>query len=232
MSSEPLFAFDHKLSWDGLLTLLGGFLALFGIWWQVRHADAGLKQQLQAEKDARVGERDERKRAVSTAILFEIDRFYRYYVKNLLKDLSSTGQACPALESPGPAPFPVYATNCGQIGELDSQLAGAIVDFYASAQRHAFRLCEYTERYNAAQAEGSGYKFRIAELLIPNIKSGGENLIPLAYIGCGYLCVYTGIPFTTAKFDVALGQGMSEAELLTAQTAIENFRARVRRDRG
>ena len=229
MSSEPLFAFDHKLSWDGLLTLLGGFLALFGIWWQVRHADAGLKQQLQAEKDARVGERDERKRAVSTAILFEIDRFYRYYVKNLLKDLSSTEQAYPALESPGPAPFPVYATNCGQIGGLDSVLTGAIVDFYASAQRHAFRLCDYAEKYRRGEQPTT---FGIPPSLISSIRSGGESLILLAYIACAYLCTYTGIPFTTAKVDVALGQGMSEAELLTAQTAIENFRARVRRDRG
>ena len=229
MSSEPLFAFDRKLSWDGLLTLLGGFLALFGIWWQVRHADAGLKQQLQAEKDARVGERDERKRAVSTAILFEIDRFYRYYVKNLLKDLSSTEQAYPALESPGPAPFPVYATNCGQIGGLDSVLAGAIVDFYASAQRHAFRLCDYAERYSRGEQRTT---FGIPPSLISSIRSGAENLILLAYIACAYLCTYTGVPFTTAKVDVALGQGMSEAELLTAQDAIKNFRTRMKGERG
>ncbi|MGB7023502.1 MAG: hypothetical protein WBD73_06860 [Candidatus Acidiferrales bacterium] len=225
MSSEPLFAFDHKLSWDGLLTLLGGFLALFGIWWQVRHADEGLRKQLQAEKDGRAGERHERRRALSTAILFEIDRFYRYYVKNLLKDLESKpqGQPYPVLEAPGPAPFPVYATNCGQIGELDSVLAAAIVDFYTSAQRHALRICDYVEKCNAAQARGSG----ISSSLSSSIGSGGENLIPLAYIACAYLCAYAGIPFTTAKFDVARGEDMSEVTLDAAKTALAGFRARI-----
>lgn len=224
VSSGPLFAFDHKLSWDGLLTFFGGLLALLGIWWQVRHADGGLRKQLQAEKDARTGERDERKRAISIAMLFEIDRFYRYYVKNLLKDLSSMMQGHSALESPGPAPFPVYATNCGQIGELDSVLAGAIVDFYASAQRHAFRICDYAEKYDAARLDGS---FRIAISLIPSIKSGAENLIPLAYIACAYLCAYTGIPFTPTRFDVALGEGMTDVTIDAAKTAVESFRLRV-----
>jgi len=232
MSAEPWFAFDHKLSWDGLLTFFGGLLAFFAVLYQVWRADKGLRDQLQAEKAARSEEGEEEKRAIATALLFEIDRFYRFYLRSLLKILNSTEQAHPQLEAPGSTPFPVYTANCGQIGELDSQLAGAIVDFYTSAQRHTSRICDYVEKWNAAQVDGgSTFKFRIAEFLIPGIRSGGENLIPLAYIGCAYLCIYAEIPFTTAKFDVARGEDMSEATLQAARDAMESFRARMKGNR-
>lgn len=42
--STPRFTLNGELSWDGILTLLGGVLAFFGIWRQVRHAGDGLRQ--------------------------------------------------------------------------------------------------------------------------------------------------------------------------------------------
>ena len=221
MSSGPLFAFDHKLSWDGLLTLLGGFLALLGIWVQVRHADEGLRKQLQAEKDARTAERDERKRAVAAALLFEIDRFYRFYIAGLLKVATSVSPI-PELESPGTSPFPAYAGNCGHVGELDETLAAAIADFYASAQRHAFRVCDYAERRNGPNSN------QILGLL-PGVRSGAESLVPLAYIACAYLCVYTGTSFTAAQFETAKHEYMNEVTLQAAHDAVRAYRTKLKR---
>jgi len=223
MSADPWFAFDHKLSWDGLLTFIGGLLAFLGIFYQVHHADAGLRSQLQAEKDARLQEHDEKNRAVSTAMLFEIDRFYRLYIANVLKIAASTERgALPALESPGPSPFPVYATNCGYVGELDTQLAQTIVDFYASGQRHAFRICNYQDKRNSSNPNSSG-------ALLPEVKGSAENLVPLAYIACAYLCEYTGTKFTPNQFETAKREYMDDVTVQAAQDAVKAYRAKLKR---
>lgn len=224
MSAGPWFSFDPKLSWDGLLTFLGGLLAFFAILYQVRHADTGLRTQFQAEKDARSDELAERKRAIATVILFEIDRFYRFYVAEVLKVWIAgrpTENSIPTIESPGRSPFPVYATNCGHIGELDQQLAQTVVDFYASAQRHAFRICEYADKRNSSNP---GH----ALALLGDIKSGAENLVSLAYIACAYLCVYTGINFN-AEFETAKHEYMNDATLAAAQDAVAAYRTKLKR---
>ena len=236
MTAEPWFAFDHKLSWDGLLTFIGGLLAFFAILCQVRHADAGLKQQLQAEKDARSQESEDRKRAVATGLLYEIDRFYSIYIGRFLKILGEAAKEKrhPQVESPGTRPFSVYPANCGDIGELDKELVQTIVDFYALAQRHALRIEEYVRSYSVALTDPQGVikASQVEKALQPGIKSACEELVLRAYIVCAYLCEYTEIEFRAGQFDVARGERMSEAELLTARDAIKNFRARMKGSRG
>lgn len=194
------------LSGDAWATLVGAIIA-------AAVAIAVMVLQRRGEQRDRKDEQTRRRKALATAILFEIDRFYRLYIDKLLVDLSASQSQCPILEAPGPSAFPVYTANCGHLGDLDRRLVEVIVDFYAPAQRHALRL-------------------QALALSLPKMKSSSEQLIPLAYIACAYLCEYTGIPFKPARLTIAKGKGMSQDELAGAEDAVANFRSHMEDDGG
>ncbi|MGC1106819.1 MAG: hypothetical protein WA876_09795 [Candidatus Acidiferrales bacterium] len=179
----------------------------------------GVLQRHWEQRDKR-NEMATRGKAICTAFLYEIDRFYRFYIAGLL--VPTLVSPIADLESPGSSPFPVYAGNCGHVGELDATLAAAIADFYASAQRYAFRLCDYAERRN-------GPNFNQIPGLLSDVKSRAKSLVPLAYIACACLCVYTGTRFTAAQFETAKHEYMSDVTLQSAHDAIEAYRAKLKR---
>ena len=46
LAPVPWFAFDGKLSWDGILTFPGGFVWFFAIWRPVRHSACALLEHV------------------------------------------------------------------------------------------------------------------------------------------------------------------------------------------
>lgn len=231
VSSGPLFAFDHKLSWDGLLTFFGGLLALLGIWWQMRRADGGLREQLQSEKDVRARERHRRNKATATAILFEIDEFYRSYVRDALvylEDTNKQGEPPPAVQTPGSKPFPVFDGNCQQLGAMNEQLVEAVVRFYGQARAFVSTLTEYADKYRKAYAAGDMLDWARTKSFLPRVKSECTSLIPVTFISCSFLCEYTGIPFEKDRVAVSVDSHVADSTREAARKGVEELRNSVK----
>jgi hypothetical protein len=194
-------SFDPKLTWDGLLTFItgilaffAGLLAFFGIRSQIHHADAGLQRQLDAEKKAREEASNAQRRAVATALLFEIDSQYVSNVRDILKSFDEQ-DAMPALTSTGPDPFPVYVGNANMLGSLPASLVEVIVNYYGDLRDYVAVIDEYAHGYEM-HLQGNTIGRSLMKSLVPKIKSDGAAIIQLTYTICGLLCDFAGTAFS------------------------------------
>jgi hypothetical protein len=121
---------------DGLLAFLGGALALFGVWWSNRQSVRNLQEQLDADKRSRREDFERQKKAVATAILFQIDPLYRIVAEEIATD----EEHLPSLLLPGS--FPVYEGNADNLGNLEPDMVASVVTFYSKAMRHFFAARE------------------------------------------------------------------------------------------
>jgi hypothetical protein len=145
--------FDPRLTWDGLLTFLGGLLAFFAILHQVRHADQGLREQLRVEREARTREDLDRRRTIAIALLEEVRVFARRYVGPTEQSVSGfdSDRGDPSaidLASPQENPFPIYSANASGIGEYGGELAGSLVTFYGLAGSFVWLLSDWAKVRN------------------------------------------------------------------------------------
>ncbi len=201
------FVFHPALTLDGLLTFLGGLLAFFVIWRQTRHSDIGLESQLKAEKDARAEEQARRTRSVARAILFEIDGFYRAYLRDVrgsLENVVPEASPLPFAKSVGAGPFPVYSGNTSELGALDDEYVEAIVHFYGAADGYLRTVSDFKafrDRLFIGQAP-VGVE-NLARAYLKQMKDSIPEMIKLAYLVCHKLCALTGVPFAHPRVAVA-----------------------------
>ncbi len=161
LAPVPWFAFDGKLSWDGTLTFLGGLLAFFAIWRQVRHADDGLRRQLKAEKGVRAEEREREMCALARALSEEIKVFAEQYVEPAKKALNAweIDPKPPGVPSgvpyPPADPFCVYHRNAEAIGEFGEGTA-PIARFYGLADASVGPRKGFYEAWARPDTRGAG----------------------------------------------------------------------------
>jgi hypothetical protein len=207
------FDFEAKLTLDGIMTLAAGAIAYVAAVRQIRHADQGLKQQLQAEKDARSQEGGERKRALATAMLFEIDDIYAHYLKPLWESTKDLDPENCSLETlgvvkPFPAnPFPVFAGNASGLGELKSETVASVVRFYDAASSLLQSLVDYREHhfvlYSPMAAKVPDVHEKAIRMRVGEVKSIVPELKQLAYKASEQLCNIAALPFSEATVAVA-----------------------------
>ena len=127
-------------------TLLAAVLGFGAIWHQTRSSYRQLREQLAAQRDAEREERERQKRAVATALLFEIDCFRTIELDFVEESLARRHRA-----SNG---FPTGAglrTNLSEIyrgvspllGSLNSKSVSAIVRFYSMVGMYEALWREY-----------------------------------------------------------------------------------------
>jgi sensor domain CHASE-containing protein len=75
--------FEAKLTLDGLMTLVAGVIAFIAVIIQIHSSSKQLQDQMDAQRDAEQDELERKKRAVATAIDFEIDSIYRTFVRSV-----------------------------------------------------------------------------------------------------------------------------------------------------
>ena len=208
--------FNWTVTGDGLATLAAGIIAFCAVWWQVRSSASNLQKQLDAKRKAREEETVRQQRAVATAILFEIDCFYRLYIRevnNMLKCWDpETGELFVA-KSVGSRPFPVYDGNAGNFGFLESGLAFDIVGFYSAAAQYLSALRDYKaefERWHSAKVllrDAAGVSPQAAEgiarALLDQLKKGLPHLINFGRLACKKLCEKTGVLFEAPVVAIA-----------------------------
>jgi hypothetical protein len=100
---------------DGIMTLIAGVLAFAAVQWQMWD------------------QRSRQKRAVASAILFEIDATYRYLLREVSKwlkliDPESVDLRSVAIKS-FVARFPILDANAGKIGDLGERTVPSVVRF-------------------------------------------------------------------------------------------------------
>ncbi len=119
---------------DGILAFAGGALALLGVWWSNHQSIKNLEKQFKAESNARAEESERQKRAIATAILFEIDSFCGVDL-----DLAAMSLARWDADSNNLPSATHLRTNIAEIykgispllGSLNAVSVGAIVRFYS-----------------------------------------------------------------------------------------------------
>ncbi|MFQ5662810.1 MAG: hypothetical protein ACE5HL_03150 [Terriglobia bacterium] len=202
-----MITIEPTLTLDGVATLTAGVIAFVAIMLQIRSSRRAVEKQLNADRQARVEEQERQKLAVAKAVLFEIDAFYRYHLRDPRVFLANTDVLkadLPGVKSVAPHPFPVYYGNTGFVGRLDDEGVQAIVEFLAAAQSHLATARDYKssmERFlrgdNPATAEVE------ARTYLSQMKNALPEMIKLAYIVCFKLCKLTGVPFEHPKIAVA-----------------------------
>ena len=113
---------------------MGAFIAFITVIWQIRSSSKHVEDQIKAQRDAEREGQARQKRAIATAILFEIDCFRTIELDYVERHLAHCGGASDA--------FPTAAglrTNLSQIykgvspllGSLNAKSVSAIVSFYS-----------------------------------------------------------------------------------------------------
>jgi hypothetical protein len=211
--SAVLFHFRHRLivtpvlSLDGAATLTAGIIAFIAVWLQIKASRSQVESQLKAEKDQREASQRAEILAVEKAILFEIDDFYREYLRDLrdaLEEISPEASALPFIKDVRAISFPVFLGNSGKIGLLSDEHAEAIIHFYGVAQSHLRALCEYKEYREKLLIGVPVYGAEnLARINLKQVKESLPELIKFTYLVCQKICVLTQVPFEWPRVAVA-----------------------------
>jgi len=169
----------------------------------------------------------ERISAVTRAILFEIDTFYRYHFRDprrFLQGVDPRDCELPVVKSLQPDPFPVYQGNTARLGELDEEAAESVIRFYEGARSYVLTLRGYAaarERY--LRGENAEVSETEARTLLSQTKDTLPELTKLTYLVCSQLCRLTGVAFESPRIAVA-------AEKLSTEEIARSLQAQVQND--
>jgi hypothetical protein len=91
-------------------------------------------------------EQERHRRAVATALAFEIKSFYRWYYRQLrpLKDIDAQTCLPPTMNAPTTQMFAVYRGNTDTLGRFEAPVVQQVVEFYGLAEWLLSTIQEYT----------------------------------------------------------------------------------------
>jgi hypothetical protein len=164
--------------------------------------------QLEAERNARLAEAERQNRAVATALAYEIDYVYRYFIRDVGEFLKATDRSEPLLakgyETP---PFAVYYGNTAVLGRLQEKLVGQIVHFYAMATNHVATIRAYSEAVRNSLGQPQASEAIDWEDMAQQYRQHTEGPLPglrlVAYDVSAGLCNIGGIEFKSPDIAVA-----------------------------
>jgi len=188
-------------TFQGVATLVGVFVAIITVAWQIRASEANVRKQLDAARERSDQERERQRRAVATAILFEIDSFYRHHlgqVRDLLALFERSNQL-PGTVPPSSHGFVVYHANASRLGDLPRELAGRIVRFYGMAEHYNVVREDYRARLESEAPQDQG----VAQIQFRQLKNLTSKLELCAYELSKEFCSYLGLHFDTSVVEIA-----------------------------
>lgn len=217
--------FAAKLTLDGLLTFLGGLFAVLAVLYQVRRADRGLHEQLNAEQQSRLEETRERRRRVALALLFEINTYWTGDVRDVLKVLEELGPSSgpPVLKPRSANPFPVYVGNAGALGGLPPTLVEIVVGYYGLLKSYEGTLSLYWQGYELLLAGNTAAGRALMISLIPKIKAEAPAITQVAHTACGLLCRFVDIEFSYPRVAVADDPHVDESSRKTLTDSLQQL---------
>jgi hypothetical protein len=135
------------------------------------------------------------KRSIATALLWEIDDFYKSNVRTTYRALE---RASPAelgyyVRSPYKG-FTIYESTADKIGLFRPDTVKGLVLLYATARAYLNVVDDYgsaIERFNAGQTELKGRAITLLDML----KRGATQLIPVIKLVSGLLAIEAGTAY-------------------------------------
>lgn len=196
----------NELPLEGLIALYAGVIAFVAI-----------MIQLEEERNAHVAEQERQRRALATAILFEINSFYCDYVGGLqavLRDMDVEGCKLLGMRMIPADTFPIYRGNAINIGLLEAALVGSLVGFYSDADAYLCALRDYrveSDRYYHQGADPVAEEK--ARTFLRKIKSAGPEVTKTVQLLCQQLCMIASVQFRAPTVAVAAEEGLTTKEI-------------------
>jgi len=198
---------DWKMTGDGILAFVGGAFAVIAVLLSNRRSRVNMERQLEVEKKTRSDELDRQKRAVAKAVLFEINNFYCYYVRDLqafLKEKDVENCKPFGMKSISSNAFPIYRGNAITVGVLEDDIVGSIVEFYSGAEVYLGTLRDYrTESERYYREGGDEVTEEKARAFLKQIKLAGPEITKSVYVLCEKLCRLANVEFRAPTIPVA-----------------------------
>jgi len=190
---------DTTLTMDGVAALAAGLLVLVGLWVGLRAVMRRTERVAALERDAAVRERGRQKLLLARALLFELDGFYRHYLRDVGAALETSegweGQY-PVVNWVAEQPFPVYVANAGRLGELDEDTLSEVIRCYAMAAAYLSLLRDYKAAMDRVlRKEALEVSVPEARLHLNRIREALPELVQLSAELGRRLCSITGVPF-------------------------------------
>jgi hypothetical protein len=198
--------FEAKLTLDGFMTLIAGLIAFTAVIIQIRSSSRQLREQIKTQRDAEREEQERQKKAVATALLFEIDNFYYYHlrgVRGYFEEIVRRRQLLEVVRVP-PSLFAVYQGNAARLGDLPDVVVEAIVHFYSkAAQFIALREDYRVEREGHSELAFDHPDNRKATIIFGHLRDSLPGVAKAAYTASEKLCGLTGVAFNVPNIAVA-----------------------------
>jgi len=194
-----------ELPLEGVIALFAGVIAFVAV-----------MIQLEEERNSRVAELERQKRALVKVVLFEINNFYCYHVRDVqefLKHVDVENCKFLGIKTLSPDPFPVYRGNAGMVGVMDDDMLGNVIGFYSTAEVYLNLLRDYkieSERYfQNTRDEVAEDK---ARTYLRQMKSTGPEITKLIYVLSEKLSKVAGVEFRSPTIAVA-AEGLTTEQI-------------------
>jgi hypothetical protein len=152
---------EYCFTGDGILAFLGGAFAILAVLLSNRVSKNNLQKQIDTEKQARQQERMQRKRALATALLYEIWDLDCHHVKTFVAKDKSVEHVRFFSRS-----FPVWVSNAGQMGQFAPDVVKELVHFYDVAAEYLATFDRYFSLENDAERQNKFFQ----EVLAPRLR--------------------------------------------------------------
>lgn len=171
--------------------VVGGIISGAAVLYQTRKA-------LTEQDRIRGLEQEREAKSVATALLWEIDDFYKLSVRNV----------CRALKNVSPSElgfyvkplnfrtFTVFESTAGKVGLFEPALVQAIVGFYGVTRAYMDTLSDYGHTMELLQVEGRQKHVGKAVTLLDQIKKSSAELVPLSRTVCEGLAARAEVKYT------------------------------------
>jgi hypothetical protein len=193
---------------DGVMTLAAGVIAFVAVIIQIRSSSKQVQDQIKAHRDAEQEERERQKRAVASAILFEIDSSYRYLLRDVREFLRTVDPEKEELRTLGIKPlvarFPVLDANAVRIGDLGEHAAADVVWFYSGIRAYLASLDAFALSHEQwlGKPDDALLEHKTRAYL-SHAKNTIPSLIYLAHEVSRELCRISSRPFKSPSIAVA-----------------------------
>lgn len=185
---------------DGVMTLVAGVIAFIAVIMQIRSSSEQVQDQIKAQRDAEREERERQKRSIATALLYEIDSFYRIELDLVEKNLANwdvAGNSVPTAAGLRTNISEIYKGVSPLLGSLNAKSVSAIVKFYSMAGTYEGVWRDYQNLLDMIwgpanpaldpQYLANEAKTRLKSIrnLIPELKTLAENVTNSVAQDCG-----------------------------------------------
>jgi hypothetical protein len=135
-------------------------------------------------------------KAVASALLWEIDDFYKLFVRDVCRTLKADSQTDFSVKSPTYKTFIVFEALANKVGLLDPHLVQGIIGYYGAARAYVNTMCDYGGALEQFQKTAQPLFRAKATTLLGQIKKSSTRMVPLTQTVCASLAARAGTEYT------------------------------------